>query len=644
MRSTPSPMSRVGGLRVIPKMFVTLLMLIAASGYGSPQTYVWEAEQPAKMVLKDHVWRYIHGGRDIDIKKIVSGEQPVSFEPIPHNHYVAPDQPNQAAVLKIEILNPTDTIQLRTLMVQANGSQTLEIYTRPPSGDVRQYWMGLASTNMSFFPRAQIVLQPGLNTVFINSPVFNYLPLWIGTDVQMDRLVERQIFFISSLFGASLVMTLGAGLVVLLFRDPLMFWYWIYAMSTSLMFFLQPNMPVLFDTNIFRIFDMNYAHVMNLSIIIELIATLSFISQYLTLKTYSPKVHKMATGYTIVMCLIVATVPVGFDVFRWIVMSYIVFITGLFIYSMFKGNPNAKKGAFSWGFYVMGLVFITAFQSENLLLGLNLGWTCFLVEMVMFGFLSLYKIYRKTLVMDQEKQHSFSQLKKLVYPSQLLQMRKGSLLEETMPIGKGCGAVLCLDIENSSKIDHEKNHLFFKEFLLKSQLLMSEGIDFKGERCQGFRIKEMGDGFLCSFGFPFEVSQNEAGKVALEFALHFEQILNDCADKYLSVDVSCGIGISLGEIGGFFPNAGIQQYDLYGKPLIKATRFQAMRKTIKADFSLAGSLFVIEKAVYDQLPNNMQNEFRRIDPRGLSRSIRDHDPKEAIYIKSSYHRVVKRVV
>ena len=81
---------------------------------------------------------------------------------------------------------------------------------------------------------------------------------------------------------------------------------------------------------------------------------------------------------------------------------------------------------------------------------------------------------------------------------------------------------------------------------------MNDGVHIDGEKYSSFRIKEMGDGFLCSIGFPFAVP-DQIFAAALEFSYRFHKILQDSAQRYLERTLNCGIGISYGEIGGFFP-------------------------------------------------------------------------------------------
>ena len=122
-------------------------------------------------------------------------------------------------------------------------------------------------------------------------------------------------------------------------------------------------------------------------------------------------------------------------------------------------------------------------------------------------------------VADSSKLHAFNQLKKIVYPHQLEQIKKGVNLEDTMPVGSEECCVLSFDIVNSSKIDIPNVRSFLNKVMKPCLALLNEGYDSDGLVATGYRIKEMGDGFLCSVGFPFKVpGKSEPSNFALELA------------------------------------------------------------------------------------------------------------------------------
>ena len=74
---------------------------------------------------------------------------------------------------------------------------------------------------------------------------------------------------------------------------------------------------------------------------------------------------------------------------------------------------------------------------------------------------ALFFALRSSSRANRQNRHAFIQMKKMIYPHQLQQIRGGKSLEETMPVTQKIGCVVAFDIVGSSKI----KHVLVKDFL-----------------------------------------------------------------------------------------------------------------------------------------------------------------------------------
>jgi hypothetical protein len=306
---------------------------------------------------------------------------------------------------------------------------------------------------------------------------------------------------------------------------------------------------------------------------------------------------------------------------------------------------NARKGMISWLIYVLGIAtggVLTG--TEHVLLGLNIAWASMILEMVLFGYLSVRDLYRHLVQLNKDNNHSYEQLKKLVYPEQIAMMRQGFYLEQTMPVASSEAVVICLDIINSSQIGHSKNHKFFESFLVDCQMLMNSGLEIDGHTVRLFRVKEMGDGFICSLGFPFPVEVN-AGNAAVKFVEEVANILWEHAARDLAdPKVGLAAGIVMGSVGGFFPHSGIRQYDLYGNAIVLSTRYESMRRTIDLNLMPADSVILMQDKLYGTLDSRQQNLFEHFDLERQPYKIRDDAQARSLWyrvLRYDQNQVVK---
>ncbi len=232
----------------------------------------------------------------------------------------------------------------------------------------------------------------------------------------------------------------------------------------------------------------------------------------------------------------------------------------------------------------------------------------------------------------KQKKHTLEQLSRLVYPHQLKRIEKGASLPETMPIGVGDACVISFDIQGSASIGYDANHVFFKELMRSCHKAMIAYYDGENLKANAFMIKEMGDGFLCSVGYPF-ACEGDVYQNAVSLAEIFIQVFDVSAKKYLQgKDVYASIGIAYGDIRGGFPKHGIQNYDLHGDVIVKATRYEAFRKLLFKEKGLSDtSVIIVQEDVVSRLPKTMKQGFEEYVLGAIR--IRDDEHARRLFFK-----------
>jgi len=263
---------------------------------------------------------------------------------------------------------------------------------------------------------------------------------------------------------------------------------------------------------------------------------------------------------------------------------------------------------------------------------IHIGFLCF----ILFQAGAIAKNYAsiQLSLMEEEakRKHSYRQLGKVFYPHQLLMMENGRNLEDTMPTGPGKGCVLCFDIIGSSTVKHINKNQVIKKFFTHCYEVMMENYSSSTLSANAYRMKEMGDGFLCSIGYPLKVpdSSNEAAfatRLALRFIAIFEEHIR--AMDY-PLPIHCAVGIAGGELEGFYPESGTREYDLYGRAVILATRYEGMRKHLfqgQAD----ASLLIIQEEIFLSLPTELRKRFQEFDLTRHNLKVRDDPSARVLY-------------
>ena len=166
------------------------------------------------------------------------------------------------------------------------------------------------------------------------------------------------------------------------------------------------------------------------------------------------------------------------------------------------------------------------------------------------------------------------------------------------------------------------------------QVLMNQNYKLANLSSNAYRIKEMGDGFLCSVGFPFRLPQDTSmEQSAYQLALDFIQIFQEQVLAHFSHnEYFCSIGIARGSIEGYFPKSGIKEYDLFGEGIIHATRYENMRKKIVMD-SPQRNILILQESVYIGLSELDRSEFHTLELTKNGLVVRDDPTAAKLYYR-----------
>ncbi|MBY0372322.1 hypothetical protein K2X33_16700 [bacterium] len=231
--------------------------------------------------------------------------------------------------------------------------------------------------------------------------------------------------------------------------------------------------------------------------------------------------------------------------------------------------------------------------------------------------------------------HAYKELTKLVYPHVVDQIQSGRQIEQTMPSGSSRAAVLCLDVIDSSRIIHEEFPGAMERFQGAMYELMSRGYDAKTLTGTGYRVKDVGDGVYYSLGFPFTTPRGQrtcdlAVTLAGETIEAFHSIMGKLD---YPKPITCGVGIAYEAIEGFFPSQGLCQYDLRGRAIILANRYQSFRKQL-GDLGLfqeGSSSLIISQQVYANLSPPLRAQFKELRMNDSLRVRNDQDANAIYY-------------
>ena len=157
-----------------------------------------------------------------------------------------------------------------------------------------------------------------------------------------------------------------------------------------------------------------------------------------------------------------------------------------------------------------------------------------------------------------------------------------------------------------------------------------KGYEHNPLRSQAFRLKETGDGFISTVGYPFlPVDSYSLADSAVATALEMFDAFNAEVERFnYSRPIKGAMGLAYNSVQGTFQSGGIRSYDLFGESLIQATRYEELRKQpvvwrIIQDAARERGLeyfniIIAQEVVYNSLSQYYRDMFIEIDLRDSS--------------------------
>ncbi len=270
---------------------------------------------------------------------------------------------------------------------------------------------------------------------------------------------------------------------------------------------------------------------------------------------------------------------------------------------------------------VLPIVFIACAQP----LGINL-------EMIFLSMIVGYKVRKEHQSLRNKRDQAYNELKKIVYPHQVEDVWNGKSLEDTMPVGRNHAYTLVFDVIASSKIALDNPRAFLSKVFHECSEAMMDQYDGKSLVANAYRVKELGDGFLCTVGFPFACPSIGIADHTVALAIQFMKVFSDQVRRVeATVPIHCCIGIAYGPVEAFFPESGAKVYDLFGKGIILAHRYESMRDLILPIIKQKASLIILQEQVFRNLSEQYQQQFALFNLAEAGLSVRDDELATTLY-------------
>jgi hypothetical protein len=271
---------------------------------------------------------------------------------------------------------------------------------------------------------------------------------------------------------------------------------------------------------------------------------------------------------------------------------------------------------------------------QGLLAGCMFSWIFFTRVQTRF--------YYKSIDADT-RQHLYKQLSKLVYPHQLEMIKAGHQLEDTMPVENGKAIINVFDVQRSSEIKHEQTKSFFLDVFRNFFQICMLGYQHNPLKSRAFRLKETGDGFISSIGYPFLANGSDSlADHAVDTALlMFKEFNIEVAKFQYETPIKGAMGLAYNTVQGTFQSSGIKSYDLFGESLIQAYRYEEMRKhpaVARAIHNRARAMglnhfniLIIQEVIYDSLKTDYKSLFEPVDLQEIGYKVRQDIHARFVY-------------
>ena len=506
-------------------------------------------------------------------------------------------------------------------------------------------------------PVFNLRLQPGENILYIkvksSALVSGKFDLW--EPMPYFNKVNKELVFVSVLLGCLLILVCYNLFLYFSMKSKVYLHYVIYLLA-----FL--NVQIIFS-GVSRIFlvESNDAlflywnEGLHVSVKLAWAFAFSFAANFLNLASFHPKLDRLVR---MAMLFVVISLLTGFFLPYRLDSAFVVFLTvvssllllGLGIWSSLRGYRPAFFYTAGWAVLLLasgvmalrsaGLLPINLFTTwaqivgaaiEGLVLSLALGERYNYLQSRSNAEREIF--IKKLVEKEASKAHSYSQLEKIIYPHQIELIKSGSSLEQTMPTGQAEACVIAFDTISSSKIDRKKARAFLNDTFALCYRDMLAGYNQKTMQASAYRLKEVGDGFFCSVGFPFQTPNAEnPADLALKLAMQFSKNFHAEAMRHGFVKPPlASIAITFGEVEAYYPSAGVVEYNRVGRGIILADRYEKLRKGALRQLVLSGNLLVIDARIFGMLSPNFQVLFQRFDVDSVQQTIRDDEQAHCFY-------------
>jgi class 3 adenylate cyclase len=267
------------------------------------------------------------------------------------------------------------------------------------------------------------------------------------------------------------------------------------------------------------------------------------------------------------------------------------------------------------------------------------------IEMILLSMTIGFKINREQEWLHRKIDHAYAELKTIVYPHQVSKIWAGMPLGKTMPVGEQNAFIIVFDVVASSKMQIADPRGFLSAIFHDCSNLMMQNYQPDPLVANGYRVKEMGDGFLCSVGFPFGCPVPNAADHSVQMAHQFLEIFQKHVEAAGAPgSIHCAIGIAYGPVEAFYPESGAQVYDLFGRGIILAHRYESMRDILFRWLKRRDDIIILHEPVYSQLSRQFREEFTEVDLTSSDFKVRDDETATRLYYQLATGREHRRLL
>jgi hypothetical protein len=382
---------------------------------------------------------------------------------------------------------------------------------------------------------------------------------------------------------------------------------------------------VMFATWVWSVFAMpTYSRYGGVVSLLCVAFTALFVNEFLEIKQHSRLMHNLFllfAGLSFAAMALELINPIwrafaGSMLSIIIQASTVIFGTLLFIRYRYPHVLifNTAFGSFFFSGFIQLLIWMGIIDSaENLILFYGVAAENILMVLAIGHRIVVTEASRKH--NDNLLVHSFEQLSKVFYPHQIMQMRTGKTVEETMPVGEKNACILYFQIVGGSSLISESYEACVENFMDRCRQLMMERYDPVAFSADAYIIREMGDTFLCSVGYPFRqigpLKSDAAVELAEKLIQEFE-VMREALDA--PQKIYCSIGIVRGTVKSFFCRSGRIRDDLWGRAIVQASAYgAASRQLFKELGAEPDNIIILHDAVFESLSRTRRKGFAILD-------------------------------